>query len=105
MRRPLAIAVLALLAGFVLAACGEKDEDTSAGLPVGCQPVEAPPPKTEQLRRPSLRPELRGKELTALVQTTCGPFEIALATDQFAKTTSSFIHLVEAGFYKGTQFS
>jgi peptidyl-prolyl cis-trans isomerase B (cyclophilin B) len=104
--RTIFVALLVVAGAVWISACGEKDEETAeVDLPVGCQPVDAPPPKTEQLRRPSLRPVLRGDEVTALVETTCGPFEIALDTEKFARTTSSFVHLVEAGFYKQTQFS
>jgi peptidyl-prolyl cis-trans isomerase B (cyclophilin B) len=95
-----------LLAALALVACGEKDEESpAADLPVGCEPVEAPAPKTEQVRRPPREPQLRGEDVTALIETSCGPVEIALETKRFPKTTSSFAHLVEAGFYKGTQFS
>jgi hypothetical protein len=100
-----AVPLALLLATLALAACGEKDEGTSADLPVGCEPVEAPAPKTEQVRRPPREPQLQGEDVTALIETSCGPVEIALETRRFPKTTSSFAHLVEAGFYKRPQFA
>jgi peptidyl-prolyl cis-trans isomerase B (cyclophilin B) len=99
-------APLALLCGALfLAACGEKDEDTaSADLPEGCEAVEAPSPKTEQLKKPG--PErLHSDRVSAVVETNCGMFEIDLDTVDFPRTASSFAYLVEEGFYDGTSFS
>jgi peptidyl-prolyl cis-trans isomerase B (cyclophilin B) len=97
---------LALLCGTLfLAACGEKDEDTTAAdLPEGCEAVEGPSPKTEQLKKPG--PELlHSDRVSAVVETSCGTFEIELDTVDFPKTASSFAYLVEEGFYDGTSFS
>lgn len=104
MLRP-ATALLALAAAIALAACGEKEEGPSAGdLPEGCKEVNAPEPKEVQVERPG--PQLlRDKAITAVVETSCGTIEIALDTDKFAKTASSFAYLVEKGFYDGTSFS
>lgn len=97
--------LLALGAALVLAACGEKDETTaSTELPEGCEEVDAPEPKTEQVKKPG--PELlHDDSITAVVETSCGTFEIALDSVKFAKTASSFAYLVEQGFYDGTSFS
>jgi peptidyl-prolyl cis-trans isomerase B (cyclophilin B) len=100
-RRSLALVVL--LAALALAACGEKDEDTAGDLPEGCTAVEAPLPRTEKLEKPG-RQLLQG-EVTAVVETSCGPFSIALDTEKFPKTASSFAHLVDEGFYDDTSFS
>jgi peptidyl-prolyl cis-trans isomerase B (cyclophilin B) len=100
-RRSLALVVL--LAALTLAACGEKDEDTAADLPEGCTAVEAPLPRTEKLEKPGR--ELLQGEVTAVVETSCGPFSIALDTEKFPKTASSFAHLVDEGFYDDTSFS
>jgi peptidyl-prolyl cis-trans isomerase B (cyclophilin B) len=100
----LALACLALAAALVLAACGEKDEEATSGVPEGCTAVEEPLPRTETIEKPG--PELlRDKPVTAVVETNCGPFSIRLDTDRFAKTASSFVHLVEEGFYDNTSFS
>ena len=105
MRRLAIAAALAILAVLALSACGGSDEDsTSAGLPPGCRPVEAPPPKTQQFKRPGT--ELNeGEDVFAVVRTSCGVFEIALDTATFPKTTSSFAFLARQGFYNGTSFS
>jgi peptidyl-prolyl cis-trans isomerase B (cyclophilin B) len=100
-RRSLALVVL--LAALTLAACGEKDEDTAGDLPEGCTAVEAPLPRTEKLEKPGR--ELLQGEVTAVVETSCGPFSIALDTEKFPRTASSFAHLVDEGFYDDTSFS
>lgn len=104
MLRP-ATVLLTLVAVIALAACGEKQEGPAAAdLPEGCEEVEAPEPKDEQVKQPG--PELLHSErITAVVETSCGTFEIALDTVKFAKTASSFAYLVEEGFYDGTSFS
>jgi peptidyl-prolyl cis-trans isomerase B (cyclophilin B) len=102
--RRLAPACLLLAGVLALAACGEKDEESAAGLPEGCTEVEAPLPRTETIEKPGPEP-LRDDRLTAVVETNCGPYSIKLDTAKFAKTTSSFAHLVDEGFYDDTSFS
>lgn len=70
-------------------------------LPAGCRAVEAPPPKEVDLRRPHARERLTGPA-TALVDTSCGSFEIALDTARAPRTTSSFAYLARHGVYDGT---
>lgn len=104
MLRPAAV-LLTLVAAIALAACGEKQEGPAAAdLPQGCEEVEAPEPKDEQVKQPG--PELlHSDRVSAVVETSCGTIEIALDTVKFAKTASSFAYLVEEGFYDGTSFS
>jgi peptidyl-prolyl cis-trans isomerase B (cyclophilin B) len=106
MRLRATTAVLVVLAaGLGAIGCGGDDDEGEAAaeaLPVGCEPVEAPPPKEVDLRRP--RASTRDAA-TALVETSCGPFEITLDTATSPKTTSSFAFLVEHGFYEDTSFS
>ncbi len=45
-----------------------------------------------------------GEELTAVVQTSCGSFEIELDTKQAPITTNSFAYLAEEGFYDDLTF-
>jgi cyclophilin family peptidyl-prolyl cis-trans isomerase len=105
LRAPLALACLLAVAALALAACGEKEEDeAAAGLPEGCTAVEEPLPRTEKLDKPP-RELVRGQQITAVVETNCGPFSIELDTEQFAKTATSFVHLVDEGFYDNTSFS
>jgi cyclophilin family peptidyl-prolyl cis-trans isomerase len=93
----------AALVALGLAACGD-DEDPSPAGDSGCERVEEPSPKEVSLGRPTqeVRP---GQRLTATVETSCGEFEIALATTQAPKTTNSFAHLVRQGFYAGLSFN
>jgi cyclophilin family peptidyl-prolyl cis-trans isomerase len=69
----------------------------------GCKEVEAPAPKEVSLKAPkqTVKP---GEELTAVVQTSCGNFDIALDTTRAPKTTNSFAYLTEEGFYDGLTF-
>jgi len=46
----------------------------------------------------------KGEKLTAVVQTSCGTFDVALATDEAPKTANSFAYLAEEGFYDGLTF-
>ena len=45
-----------------------------------------------------------GEELTAVVETSCGSFEIALDTERAPKTVNSFVYLAEEGFYDDLTF-
>jgi peptidyl-prolyl cis-trans isomerase B (cyclophilin B) len=65
--------------------------------------VEPPEPRQEELKAPEQTVE-KGEKLTAVVETSCGTFEIALATDEAPKTVNSFVYLVEEGFYDGLGF-
>ena len=104
--RWLALACLLLAATLVLGACGGDDEESaSSGLPEGCTEVDAPLPRTEKIDKPAPEDSVAGQKLTAVVETSCGPFSIALDTKLFPKTTSSFAHLADEGFYDDTSFS
>jgi peptidyl-prolyl cis-trans isomerase B (cyclophilin B) len=46
----------------------------------------------------------RGEELTAVVETSCGSFEIALDTERAPKTANSFAYMAEEGFYDDLTF-
>jgi peptidyl-prolyl cis-trans isomerase B (cyclophilin B) len=69
----------------------------------GCKEVEAPEPKHVSLPKPkqTVQP---GEEITAVVQTSCGTFDIALDTKQAPITTNSFAYLAEEGFYDDLTF-
>jgi peptidyl-prolyl cis-trans isomerase B (cyclophilin B) len=91
---------MALLAAVtvVAGACGE-DNGEEQGLPAGCAEVEAIGPKQVQLKAPA---EGRRGEGVAVVETSCGDFEITLDPTPSPRTTASFAHLVRAGLYDGT---
>jgi cyclophilin family peptidyl-prolyl cis-trans isomerase len=96
-----------LLAGCVLAlgACGDDDEgaaNTTAS-EEGCAEVDAPAPKDASFDRPE-KVLSRGEQATAVVETSCGKFEISLDTKLAPKTTNSFAFLAEQGFYDDTLF-
>jgi peptidyl-prolyl cis-trans isomerase B (cyclophilin B) len=102
-----AIAALAvLMLGFALPACGgddEPEEDTAeSSLPSDCEEVSAPEPREVSLDPPPSKPS--GQDLVAVVDTSCGTFEIALDTKLSPKTTASFEYLAENGVYDDTLF-
>lgn len=110
-RRWIILAVFAAIAVGVVAAIlisrsggDDGDSTTSAATAKGgCKKVEAPAPKNVSLKAPKQEIEA-GEEQTAVVETSCGSFEIELDTQQAPKTTNSFAYLAEEGFYDGLDF-
>ena len=104
-RRSIALAVLALIAVGVLAAIllGGDDGSTTASV-TGCSEADAPEPKSVSYEAPQQTVK-RGEKLTAVVETSCGSFEIALDTKRAPKTVNSFAFLAEEGFYDGLDFN
>jgi peptidyl-prolyl cis-trans isomerase B (cyclophilin B) len=107
-RRWIIFAVFALVAGGIVAAIlisrggGDDDSSTTAGAE-GCEQVDKPPAKHLSFKAPE--PTLKkGEAATAVVKTSCGSFEIALATREAPKTTNSFAFLAEEGFYDDLAF-
>jgi cyclophilin family peptidyl-prolyl cis-trans isomerase len=114
-QRWIILAVFAVIAVGVVAAIlisrgGGSDNGASSGSDAttassqaGCKKVEAPEPKKVSLKAPeqTVQP---GEELTAVVQTSCGTFDIALDTKRAPKTTNSFAYLAEEGFYDDLTF-
>lgn len=85
---------------------GGGSEGTGASADVGangCKEVEAPEPKQVELPEPK-QTVAQGEELTAVVETSCGTFEIALDTERAPVTTNSFVYLAEEGFYDDLTF-
>jgi peptidyl-prolyl cis-trans isomerase B (cyclophilin B) len=95
---------LLLVAAGLIGACGDGDGDQESAvqLPEGCEQVEKPAPKDVELDRPKGSPPPGGS--VAVVETSCGSFEIALDTEASPKTTASFAYLVDQGVYDGTAF-
>jgi len=108
-RRWIILAVFALVAIGVVAAIliarsgGDDDSTTAAVGAEGCKEAEAPEPKQVSLKAPkqTLQP---GEAVTAVVQTSCGSFKIALDTERAPKTANSFAYLSEEGFYDDLTF-
>jgi cyclophilin family peptidyl-prolyl cis-trans isomerase len=95
-------AITASLAVAALAGCGGGgDDESSPELPAGCSEVSAPAPRAVEVPAPQ---ETLSGPATAVVETSCGTFEIALDTDRAPKTTASFAHLAREGVYDDTLF-
>jgi peptidyl-prolyl cis-trans isomerase B (cyclophilin B) len=69
----------------------------------GCTKVAQPKPKEESLPKPKLTTK-KGEEVTAVVETNCGTFDIALATTEALTIANSFAYLAEEGFYDDLTF-
>ncbi len=108
-RRWIVLAVFALVAVGIVAAIlisrggGSSDDSTAASSATGCKKVAAPEPKQVSLKAPKQTLK-KGEEATAVVQTSCGSFEIALDTTRAPKTANSFAYLAEEGFYDDLTF-
>ncbi len=100
-----AFALVAILAALA-SGCGGSSDSTSstATTASGCKEVEAPEPKEVSLPAPKQTVEA-GEKLTAVVQTSCGSFELVLDTKRAPKTTNSFAYLADQGFYDGLDFN
>jgi cyclophilin family peptidyl-prolyl cis-trans isomerase len=103
----IALGVFALIAAGVVAAIlvsrgGGGDSNATAGV-AGCKQVEAPQPKQVSYKAPK-QAVTKGEKLTAVVDTSCGSFEIALDSARAPKTVNSFVFLAEEGFYDGLSF-
>jgi peptidyl-prolyl cis-trans isomerase B (cyclophilin B) len=113
------LALLVALLALGLFACGEDDSETSASSDTatgtatqspseaeqaGCRQVAQPPSKGEQdVKKPDLELD-DGKTYVAVVETSCGDFEITLDGERAPKTGGSFVALAKDGFFDGTTF-
>jgi cyclophilin family peptidyl-prolyl cis-trans isomerase len=77
-----------------------KEEGKSAN---GCKKVEQPEPREESLKKPKLTTK-KGEKVTAIVETNCGTFDIALATKEALTIANSFAYMAEEGFYNELTF-
>ena len=109
-RRWIILAVFAAVAVAIVAVIlisrgggSSSESTTTAAAANGCKKVEAPPAKHVSFKAPkqTVKP---GEELTAVVQTSCGSFDIALDTKRAPKTTNSFAFLAEEGFFDDLTF-
>jgi peptidyl-prolyl cis-trans isomerase B (cyclophilin B) len=69
----------------------------------GCTKVEQPEPREESLPKPKMTTK-KGEKVTAVVETNCGTFDIALATTEALTIANSFAYLAEEGFYNELTF-
>ena len=110
-RRWIILAVFAVVAIGIVAAIlisrGGGSSDSSSGATSasdgGCKQVEAPAPKSVSFKAPK-QVLKAGEKATAVVQTSCGTFEIELDTKRAPKTANSFAFLAEEGFYDDLTF-
>ncbi len=81
---------------------GGKEEAGKEGAK-GCTEVAQPKPRKESLPKPKMTTK-KGEKVTAVVETNCGTFEIALATTEALTIANSFAYLGEEGFYNDLTF-
>jgi peptidyl-prolyl cis-trans isomerase B (cyclophilin B) len=79
-----------------------KEEKGAKGAK-GCTKVEQPEPREEELPKPKMTTK-KGEKVTAVVETNCGTFDIALATTEAPTIANSFAYLAEEGFYNELTF-
>jgi peptidyl-prolyl cis-trans isomerase B (cyclophilin B) len=97
-----AVVAAAIVAAILIARSGGGDSGAAAGAP-GCKRVAAPKPKHVSYAAPKQTVK-KGEKLTAVVETSCGSFDIALDTKRAPKTVNSFAFLARKGFYDGLDF-
>jgi len=103
-----AVVAVGIVAAVLISNGGSDDESSSstastAAAAGGCRKVDAPKPKKVSFEKPKevLKP---GEAATAVVETSCGTFEIALDTKRAPRTANSFAFLAEEGFYDDLTF-
>jgi peptidyl-prolyl cis-trans isomerase B (cyclophilin B) len=97
------IAVAVVVAVLIGRSGGEDDEPANQAGASGCRQVEAPDSMQVALEPPEQAVK-RGQQLAAVVETSCGSFEIDLDTERAPKTVNSFVYLARQGFYDGLGF-
>ena len=97
----LALAVVAAI--LISRSSGSDDSTTTTASSGGCKQVEAPKPKKVSFAAPK-QTVTKGEKLTAVVETSCGTFQIALDAQRAPKTVNSFVFLSEEGFYDDLTF-
>lgn len=98
------VVAVAVVAAILIGRSGSDDDSTTqASAPGGCEQVDAPKPKNVSFSAPK-QAVTKGEKLTAVVETSCGTFEIALDSQRAPKTVNSFVFLSEEGFYDGLGF-
>jgi len=100
-----ALLVVGVVAAILIDRGGGDDEGSTneASAAGGCEQVEAPKPKNVSFGAPK-QTVTKSEQLTAVIETSCGSFEISLDTKRAPKTVNSFVFLSEKGFYDGLTF-
>ncbi len=104
-QRVVILAVFALVAVAIVAVIliGRGGGGSGSTGEAGCKEVGPFQPKNVSFKAPKQTVK-KGEELTAVVETSCGTFDIALASQEAPKTVNSFVFLSEEGFYDGLDF-
>ena len=97
-----AVVAIGIVAAILIGRSGGDSGGGSAGAE-GCEEVEAPEPKDVSFKAPKQTVK-KGEALTAVVETSCGTFDIALDSSRAPKTVNSFVFLSEEGFYDELTF-
>ncbi|HUC06749.1 MAG TPA: peptidylprolyl isomerase [Solirubrobacterales bacterium] len=97
------VVAVGVVAAILIGRSGDSDDTSATAGAEGCKEVEAPAPKKVSLEAPPQTVK-KGEELTAVVETSCGTFDIALDSSRAPKTVNSFVYLSDEGFYDGLGF-
>jgi peptidyl-prolyl cis-trans isomerase B (cyclophilin B) len=81
----------------------EGKENAGETKSASCTEVEQPEPREESLPKPKMTTK-KGEEVTAVVETNCGTFDIELATSEALTVANNFAYLAEEGFYDELTF-
>lgn len=98
-----ALVAIAVVAAILISRGGGSSDSSTTASSAGCREVEAPAPKKVKLKAPPQTVK-KGEALTAVVETSCGTFDIALDSSKAPKTVNSFAFLSEEGFYDDLTF-
>jgi cyclophilin family peptidyl-prolyl cis-trans isomerase len=99
-----AVVAIAVVAAILISrGGGSSDDSATTASSGGCKEVEAPAAKKVSFKAPPQTVK-KGEKLTAVVETSCGSFEIALDSSRAPKTVNSFAYLSDEGFYDDLDF-
>jgi peptidyl-prolyl cis-trans isomerase B (cyclophilin B) len=98
-----AVVAIAVVAAILISRGGGSDDSSTTASSGGCKEVEAPAPKQVSLKAPPQTVK-KGEKLTAVVETSCGSFDIALDSTRAPKTVNSFVYLSDERFYDELTF-
>ena len=97
------VVAVGVVAAILIGRSGDGEDSSTTASADGCKEVEAPAPKKISLKAPAQTVK-KGEKLTAVVETSCGTFDIALDSSRAPKTVNSFVYLSDEGFYDGLGF-
>ncbi len=102
--------IFLIIPALLVSACGDDNAKTSSTraavektTDTGCEVVSEPKAKTVDLAKPSEKLDPK-KTYAAVVDTSCGGFEIKLDVKKAPKTSASFVYLAQKGVFDGLGF-